>query len=189
MKAFKEFLKLFLEAKEKKVVFQYGRFNPPTKGHKENIDFGVSYAKKNNSKYILFSSQSSDKKKNPLSFDTKTKWLSKMMNVNVNTDKSLKSPFHILEELGKTYSHVTFVVGEDRVKEFNTRMNIYAKDWGINTFEVIESGKRTKGVSGTDMREYVKNNDIKSFSENIPNTLSKDDIEELFNDVKKGLGL
>lgn len=180
------FKQLMIERKNK-VVFQFGRFNPMTKGHQENINFGKDYAKKNNADYILFASQSQDSKKNPLGFEDKVNYLEKLMKVKVSKDTKLKTAFQILEHLGKTYSDVTFIVGEDRVQEFTDRMSKYTKDWGIDTFNVIESGKRTKGVSGTDMRSYVQNDDFESFMKNLPLNTSKEDAKDIFDLVKKGL--
>lgn len=185
--SFKEkFIQTIME-KTNKVVFQYGRFNPPTKGHQENIEYGKNYAKKAGADFILFTSQSQDSKKNPLSFDQKTKYLEELMHVKVNTDKSLKTPFQILEYLGKTYNDVTFIVGEDRVEEFTNNMSKYTKEWGIDNFKVISSGARTPGVSGTDMRNYVKLNQFEKFKENLPLNTDEKTAQELFDDVKEGM--
>lgn len=179
--------KMFLLERKSKVVFQFGRFNPPTKGHQQNIEYGKKYAKSNNADFILFTSQSHDSTKNPLDFETKVKYLEELMDVKVSKDKTLKNAFQILEQLGKHYSDVTFIVGEDREVEFRNQMIKYAKQWGIDKFEVINSGARTPGVSGTDMRNYVKLNQFEKFKENLPLNINDDTAKQLFDDVKKGL--
>lgn len=184
---FKKFYLLEKVNKVNKVVFQFGRFNPPTKGHQENIEFGKKYAKKNNADYILFTSQTQDSKKNPLDFETKLGYLEKMMDVNVSKDKTLKNAFMILEELGKKYSDVTFIVGEDRVEEFDRQMSKYTEKWGITNFKVVDSGKRMKGVSGTDMRNYAKFDNFEKFKENLPLNISYDIAQKIFDEVKSGL--
>jgi len=188
MKKFEKYLleQVISEAKES-AVFQLGRFNPITKGHQENVEFGKNYAKKNNSDYMLFTTQTQDSIKNPLTFETKTKYLEKFFDVKVNKDKSIKSAFQALEYLGKIYSDVTFIVGEDRVEEFKNQMSKYASQWGVTNFKVQESGKRTAGVSGTDMRNYVKLNQYDKFKDNLPSTATDNDAEELFELVKIGL--
>ena len=72
---------------------------------------------------MLFLSQSNDNKKNPLKFEDKVKFANKFFPIKVSTDTKLKTPFQILEELGKQgYKNVYFVVGEDRVEEFKNNM-------------------------------------------------------------------
>jgi nicotinic acid mononucleotide adenylyltransferase len=57
MKSFKQ----YNEAKEKEVVFTFGRFNPPTIGHGKLIDKVASLASGND--YRIYASQSTDAKK------------------------------------------------------------------------------------------------------------------------------
>ena len=57
----------------KKLVFSYGRFNPPTTGHEVLLKKVVAVAKKENADAMVYSSQSNDPKKNPLPYKEKTK--------------------------------------------------------------------------------------------------------------------
>ena len=63
MKTLKRFIS---EAKNKPVVFAFGRFNPPTTGHAKLVDVLNRLAKKVGGDAMLFTSHSNDKKKNPL---------------------------------------------------------------------------------------------------------------------------
>lgn len=180
--------KEFLNEKTKSVVFTFGRMNPITKGHEENVKELISLAKKYNATPMLFLSQSNDNKKNPLKFEDKVKFANKFFPIKVSTDTKLKTPFQILEELGKQgYKNVYFVVGEDRVEEFKNNMSKYTKDYGIEHFEVLNSGKRTEGVSGSDMRKYVLDDDFESFKKNAPKSAKESDVKEMFDLVKEGL--
>jgi predicted nucleotidyltransferase len=90
----------------------------------------------------------------------------------VPKNRDLKNAFQILEDLAKQgYETVHFIVGGDRVKDF----------------KIIESDARKKGISGTDMRNYVKDNDFESFKKNLPSKANSDDAVELFRLVKKGM--
>lgn len=191
MQTFKKFIQCTLanalnESKTDTVVFQIGRFNPITRGHEENVKYGEKVAKEKNADYILFTTLSHDSQKNPLDFDTKIKYLKKFFVVTVSTDRNLKTPWQILEALAKKFKNIYFIVGEDRVEEFQ-RMHNYTEKLGIEHLEVLESGKRQAGVSGTDMRNYVKLNQFNKFKDNLPSKATDQDAKELFDAVKTGL--
>ncbi len=63
------------EAKEKHIVFAFGRLNPPTAGHSKLIDKVQSEARKRNADHRVIVSHSQDKHKNPLSANDKIKYL------------------------------------------------------------------------------------------------------------------
>ena len=188
--SFKNYLNSKKELEKLKgAVFTFGRFNPITKGHAENVNFLKDKAKKLKATPLLYTSQSQNAKKNPLKFEDKVHYLEKFFNLNVPKNKALKNAFQILEDLAKQgYERVYFIVGEDRVNDFQA-MKKYAKDWGIKHFEIIESGKRTKGVSGSDMRNYVKAGDFESFKKNLPAKATNKDAEDLYALVHTGLDL
>ena len=66
-------LELF-EAGTKHVTFCFGRMNPPTIGHKQVFDTMQSQG----GEMKIFVSQSQDKKKNPLDYATKIKFIKEM---------------------------------------------------------------------------------------------------------------
>lgn len=178
--------KILEESKHDSVVFTIMRCNPITKGHEENVRYGEKIAREKDAQYILFTTQTHDGQKNPLDFETKVKYLKKFFDVNVSADKTLKTPWQMLEALAKKFKNIYFIVGEDRVEEFQ-RMHNYTEKLGIEHLEVLESGKRQAGVSGTDMRNYVKLNQFEKFKENLPKSATDEDAKELFALVKTGL--
>jgi hypothetical protein len=192
MKTFKQHL---AEAKDKPVVFTFGRFNPITKGHGSLIDFVVKKAK--GGEGMIFTSQSQDAKKNPLSYKDKTKYLKKFFpKATIVKNTSLKTPFDILRWLSdQGYKDVTMVVGGDRVAEFEKRMRPYVnhkdpkKSYNFDNFEVVNSGARVEGVSGTDMRNHVKNDNFDEFKNGLPASASTKDADAFFKAVKKGMKL
>ena len=60
-----------MEEETKSVAMLYGRMNPPTKGHEENINGLKDLAKKHNADHVVVASHSHDPKKNPLSPEQK----------------------------------------------------------------------------------------------------------------------
>lgn len=57
------------------VIFTYGRFNPPHRGHREMIDRIINEAKKSNKTPVVVVSHSTGNAKNPLTVNNKMKIL------------------------------------------------------------------------------------------------------------------
>ena len=72
MKTFKS----FNEAKEKGATFTFGRFNPPTTGHAKLVK-KLEQSSKGGYVPLIYTSHSSDPKKNPLSYKQKITYLKK----------------------------------------------------------------------------------------------------------------
>lgn len=197
MKSFAEQRQQIEEARAKSVVFTFGRFNPITKGHEAMIEYVMGEAKKRNAEGMIFTSQSNDPKKNPLSYKDKTGFLRKFFpkaNIVVNT--KIKTAFDALQYLSdKGYKNVIMVVGGDRVADFEKAVRPYvkhkdpSKSYDFDHFDVIDSGKRVKGVSGTDMRKHASNGDFEEYMKGMPKSASAKDAEAIYNAVRKGMGL
>jgi len=177
--SYKEF---FSEAVSDSVVFTFGRMNPPTVGHGKLIDKVLSVAKSSGAKAIIYPSKTEDDNKNPLPFKMKVKVLKDVYGSIVDTDKSIKNPFHALEKLDdKKVSNVTFVVGSDRVKEFEKNMSSHIKKnlSNIKNFSVVSAGERdpdssdVSGMSGSKMRSFVQKNDFDKFRKGLITKSSK----------------
>jgi len=177
------------------VVYTFGRFQPPGKGHYSNFVFLQKYSKKHKMDAVVYTSSTTNTKKNPLNFNDKIHYLQLCApkGVKVSNDGTLKNAFQILEDLikNKKYKRVTFVVGEDRINDFNS-MKKYAKQWGVEAgigevnLQIVSSGKRTPGISGTTMRSYAKDNNFEGFKNGLPNSLKKY-ADEIFNKTQAGL--
>jgi len=179
------------------IVFTFGRFNPPfTTGHYENFQFLQKYGKKYKMDPIIFTSSTQNEKKNPLNFNDKVMYLrlGAPKGVKVSDDPSLKTSFQILEDLikNKKYQRITFVVGSDRVNDFND-LKKYAKKWGEEAgipvdLQIVSSGDRKPGVSGTAMRNFAKAGDFESFKKGLSKSLQKY-AKDIFKKTRQGLGL
>jgi hypothetical protein len=100
----------------KTCYFTFGRFQPPTTGHKENFD-GVKQAAGSHD-YRIYISQTEDKKgSNPLPPDVKLEYMNKMFPEHRGKIFSgPKQPVEILQDLMMAgYDEVVFLVGSDRV--------------------------------------------------------------------------
>ena len=198
MKRFSEYV---TEA-TKEVTFTFGRFNPPTIGHEKLLDAVSKVAR--GGKYAVFASQSTDSKKNPLDYQTKVKYMRKMFPRHARSimlDKGVKTVFDVLVKLyDQGANRVNMVVGSDRVAEFDALLNRYNGEKGRHGFynfeggiNIISAGERdpdadgATGMSASKMREAAAANDFASFSKGLPNGFK--DGNNLFNDVRKGMGL
>ena len=68
--------------KSKKLIFAFGRFNPPTTGHAKLMREVIIQARKNNANHIVYASASQDKRSNPLDVRTKVQFMKKMFPQN-----------------------------------------------------------------------------------------------------------
>ena len=71
----KTYQKFMTEKRGDTVVFTFGRFNPPTVGHKKLITAVESIAKTKGADFFIYPSHSQDSKKNPLNQTQKIKKL------------------------------------------------------------------------------------------------------------------
>ena len=162
----------FLEAKGKAVVFTFGRMNPPTTGHGKLIKKVMMMAKRVGGIPIIYPSKTVDNKKNPLSFKMKVAVLRDVFGDIININTRIKTPFDVLDSLNKKkINKVVFVVGSDRVTEFQTNMQSHIDKnlENITDFSVVSAGERdpdaggVKGISGSKMRAFVKKDSFSKF--------------------------
>lgn len=191
--------------KSKAAVFTFGRFTPPTVGHAKLINKVVEIAHAKGAENFIFTSQSFDFKKNPIPYETKVQFLRQLFpKANVIYDKKITTAWGVAEWLSKGgYTHVTMVVGQDRVLDFSRDIGKYVKsksdktfdpkkNYGFDHFEVVSAGDRdpdaegVEGASGTKMREFVRKGDFASFRASTPttNTLL---AKKIFNTVRAHL--
>jgi len=179
---------------QKSAVFTFGRMNPPSKGHVENINRVLECAVKNNQRPFIYLSQSFDTEKNPLTIEQRKKYLRLAIpeaKQYIVEDKRIKNPFHALEHLiTMGYKNITFVVGEDRFSELNENMSLFLEKYFKDvTFNCVLSGSRNDSISSSKMREAAINDDFDSFAKNTPKKLNQRFKREMFDCVKRGLAL
>ena len=195
--------KNFLVEEEKTVFFTWGRMNPPTIGHEKLLT--VLSRKAGNNPYFVYLSQSTDPKKNPLPYKDKIKIARKMFPRHarrIMLDNKVKVLFDLLTKLyDMGYKNVTMVVGADRINEFDILINKYNGKKGRHGFynfrniNVVSAGDRdpdaegATGMSASKMRAAASKGDFTSFSQGLPKTFSNADAKNLFNTVRKGMGL
>lgn len=193
----------FLAEEEKVAYLTMGRFNPPTIGHGLLMDTLAESAGK--STYKIFVSQSNDPKKNPLPYKEKVKYVRKMFPKHARSvvmDSNIKTPIDAAVKLfNEGYKKIVVLGDADRAREYSAlfeRYNGKEARHGFYHFESMdfvsvgdrdENAKGIQGVSATKQREYAINEDFTSFAQNLPKNVSNKDAKDLFNAVRKGMGL
>ena len=180
--------KVVKEEKEKRAVFTFGRFNPPTTGHQKLIDAVKSTAEKQGGEHHIFASHSQDKAKNPLGYDEKIGFMKKMYpKTNIHSSHSVKNVLDAAKSLqARGVTHGTLVVGSDRVDEFHNLLSKYnkhpsdpaydpKKHFHIPHLSVVSAGQRdpdaegVEGMSASKMRGHATSGNFKEFSKGVPN--------------------
>lgn len=174
MLRFQDFVNL-TEAKQeetgeqKLAIITFGRFNPPTRGHKKLVDAVQTIAEDRGGDAFIFPSPSYDQKKNPLPFEQKVAFMRAVFpTARIVAKDEIKNPFQAvgyLSDLG--YTDIVLVVGSDRVDEFRRRFD---KSYEFfDSFEVVSAGERDpdkegiSGMSGTKAREAAISGDVGKF--------------------------
>ena len=188
------------EEVNKSFAFTFGRFNPPTIGHEKLIRTVASQG----SDYKIFISRSQDAVKNPLSPSDKLKWMTKIFK-NYASHILVMPTNMVLELATKIYSmgykSITMVVGSDRVGEFKSILTKYNDEknrhgyYNFKKINIVSAGERdpdeegVTGMSASKLRDYARRGDLKNFKRGIPGGLPEKEKNELFFDVRKGMGL
>jgi len=176
----------------------FGRFNPPTTGHKKLFDMAKNISGEDDLR--IYPSRSQDPKKNPLDPATKIKFMKMMFDDyedNIVNEKDMKTIFDVLitaQEEG--YKEVKIVVGSDRLSEFKNLATKYNGDlYNFDMIDVLPAGERdsdaddVSGMSASKLRKAVKDDDMKAFTKGMPSKFDKGEVNNLYNALKKAMGL
>ena len=195
----------------KRIVFTFGRFNPPTTGHLKLIEAVAKEAGQSDD-YRIVPTRSFKADKNPLKIDIKIEWMKKMFpkhEKNIITSPDLNLIIKVMQSFQGIppdgYTDVCMVVGSDRVQDFTTLLNKYNRDpndpdktveYAFKSIEVKSAGERdpdndndVSGMSASKMRGYAKDGMWDKFQDALSGLLSAGDAAKLMRDVRKGQGL
>ena len=201
----KSFRSIVQEAnKPKSRVILFGRMNPITKGHEENVNAAHAIAQKHGADLHVIASHSHDAKKNPLSPEQKAKHLRRafghLSNTHVGT--SSKEEPTILHQASKAHAagvkHLIIAGGGDRAAGLHKMLHDYNgvkdKPHGYYKFDKISienTGERKEGVSGTDMRKHAAGGHYDKFRAGLPSKIAGNEkhAQEMYHHVRQGMGV
>ena len=200
----KTYQKFMTEKRGDTVVFTFGRFNPPTVGHRKLIIAVESIAKTKGADFFIFPSHSQDSKKNPLSQTQKIKYMHQLFpkhHSNIMASRG-KTALHIAVELyDKKYTNLVMVVGSDRVQDFQRILDKYNGEdkphgfYDFDSIEVVSAGERdpdaegVEGMSASKMRAAAVAGDFKTFRMGVPSEANDNIVKKMFNDIRKAMRL
>lgn len=151
----------------RKAVFAYGRFNPPTVGHQMMINKVINMARRNGAKPFVVVTHTQNSKKNPLSQNEKINILkARYPNVEfLRTSREEPRPDMMVNRLKRMgYNNLTLVAGSNR-------MNLFSKIMEPKNVRVVSAGNRNAsapgiaGMSATKVRAMAMKLDLKKFRE------------------------
>ena len=180
----------------KTCYFTFGRFNPPTIGHEKLLRTVEKEAGSND--YLIYPSQTLDKKSNPLPYEYKVDILQKMFPwSNIETAACCNTIIKVAQDMMmKDYSDIVMVVGSDRVGQFDKLLNKQNTiDYTFNSIKIVSAGERdpdaegASGMSASKMREAAKDQKAQDFIAGMPEAMSLQNKMELMIEVRKGMGL
>ena len=193
----------YLVEEEKTIYFTFGRMNPPTAGHEMLLNKLAAAAGRN--QYRIYLSKSNDPKKNPLQYNEKVKFARKMFPKHARQiikDSQINSIMDIATRLyNDGFVNVVMAVDGPRSRQFDILLNKYngkeAKHgfYNFKSIKFINVGERNDasadidGVSATKQRKAAQDNDFVAFSQGLPKSTSNKDARDLFNAVRRGMGL
>ncbi len=197
LKEFKDITEMAVKAKG--ATFTFGRFNPPTVGH---VHLAVKMkAVAAGDDIFIYTSHTTDKKKNPLTNAQIRKFMNPMLPRGINVSASpARTIFDVVVDIyNKGYRSVKMVVGSDRVSEFETLLNKYNGantrygTYNFKSIKVVSAGERdpdAKGVSGMSasyMRHLAYSDNEDEFLKALPTGYRLGD--QLYKAVRKGMGI
>jgi len=152
----------------KKAIFVYGRFNPPTRGHKAMINKLLTNAKKMKADPFIVVTHTQNKKKNPLTPDEKRAIIEKLYpGVPVlATSKAQPSPTYIVNKLKKNnYTNISMMVGSNRLNSFGW-VGIPVRSGGMRD----PNANNVSGFSATKAREAAVKGNLNTFKKIVNTT-------------------
>lgn len=191
-------------AKPKTRVILFGRMNPITSGHEENVEAAHKIAQKHGGDLHVIASHSHDAKKNPLTAEHKLKHLKRAFGHLSNTEvkTSSKEAPTILHHAAQAHAagvkHLIIAGGGDRAAGYHKLLHDYngvkGKAHGYYKFDKISienTGERKAGVSGTDMRKHAAAGHYDKFKAGLPSKIRSNEkhSQELYHHVRSGMGV
>jgi nicotinic acid mononucleotide adenylyltransferase len=194
----KKYRQLIKELPSKKVVFAFGRFQPPTTGHELLVKAVQKIASAQGADHVIYASKTEDKKQNPLPVSRKVYYLQRMFaGANFKAANEQERTFiEAAKALNKRYKNIVMVAGSDRIAEYKKILEKYnGTEFKFDTVSVVSAGERdpdsdnASGMSGTKMREAAKAGKFNEFKKGIPHSLTVLDARRLMNEIRKAYDL
>lgn len=174
------------------LVMTFGRFNPPTIGHRWLFQQMLDIATRERAEAFVFTSHSQDKKKNPLTYVEKCELVSKLLPRGVRLVRTnARNMIEIVKEIAgyNRFRKLIVVVGDDRLESFSW-IDKSKEEFGFTKVELKSAGARSgasnvQNASATALRNAAKAGDMEAFMNYSP--FDAKTSEKVFNIIKDRL--
>lgn len=173
----KDYRQLIRELPNKTIVLACGKFNPPTSGHELLVKAVKKLAEQKNASHVIYVSESSDTKKNPLIVEKKQQYLN-LLFPNTNFVAYADNLAEQVSKLKETYKNVIIVTSLDKVASLKK----------IKEATVISAGVKDPDADDV-TRNYAVKGLYEDFKKNLPSSVRELDSRRLMNDIRIGSGL
>ena len=182
----KNYRQLLKELPSNKVVFAFGRFQPPTAIHELQVKVVKKLAEQQRADYVIYASK--DLKEELLPVDKKVHYMN-LMFPNTNIETTDASTFvEAVKTLNKKYKNIVMVSSADCKEDYEKILNKKnGTEFFFETIEVVAAGD--KDPDENKLRESAKKGDYAKFKVSLPAALREIDSRRLMNDMRQGLGL
>ena len=176
----------------KKAYFTFGRFQPPTIGHRLLAEGVAAAAARDGADAYFFASSTQDKKKNPLAVSAKVGWMKKVfagvpirvIDTNEHDIRTIPKVIGRLIDSGYPLENIKMFVGSDRTTDFGTFVPKEVQIVSVGE-ERDESRADLAGMSGTKMRAAAVAGNINTV---VAGTgLTKSNAADLMSQIVSGL--
>jgi hypothetical protein len=184
-----------IEKRSEKVFFTYGRFQPPTIGHRMLVESVASAAATAGADAYVFATSTQDSKRNPLTVGEKVYWMKKVFVgipiriINTTVCKGASKPCRTIPEIlgilsAAGYSQIEMFVGSDRTEDFRKFVpaSIPIHSTGEERDEAAEG---IVGMSGTKLRNAAVRGNLSALKNGTG--LSNNNAGVLADHIRHGL--
>ena len=186
-----------------KIVFAFGRFNPVTTGHEVLMNKAKAVG---GGDYRIYVSKSQDRKKNPLDYKSKIKFMRKIFPAHAKhiVDSPARTAIDVaVDVFNDGYTDLIMIAGSDRVGEFQQLLDKYNGvkgkrhgEYKFDSIKVINAGERdpdaegASGMSASKMRGAAADNNFDLFKSGLPDKFANSkDAKDLFKVLRKAMGI
>ena len=175
----------------KAAYFTFGRFQPPTIGHRLLAEGIAAAATRDGADAYIFASSSQDKKKNPLNVATKVGWMKRVftgvpVRIIDTTERDARTvPKAIGKLMDAGYTTIKMFVGSDRTEDFARFVPAEVEIVAVGEAR-DESRSNLAGMSGTKMREAAVAGNVNRVAAGTG--LPRPNAAELAAQIVSGLG-
>ena len=182
----KNYRQLLKELPSNKVVFAFGRFQPPTALHELQVKVVKKLAEQQRADYVIYASK--DLKEELLPADKKVHYMN-LMFPNTKIETTDASTFvEAVKKLNKKYKNIVMVASADCKEDYEKILNKKnGSEFFFESIEVVVAGDTDPDENK--LRESAKKGDYTKFKSSLPPTLREIDSRRLMNDMRHGLGL